>query len=289
MKYDIISVVYETEISMLGLQAQSTRRFAKDVGKIIIINNANSENLINIVNDRIQQEVIPLYGELADRVEIHTVVDMIGKCYPNIGWQVQQLLKLMASRYVENELTLILDAKSFFISPCGIEKLADNGKCFRLTKTLQDHNVTFFYNACDIMQLNETQRKDMLDNYKGNWTPFVIWSDTFREACAHFVELTGKPLEEAFNIELLDTFEFYLIEAYIAKKYGLTNYYEDRDTEDFFRLHRRLYNKMTEDEANKIANDIKNNGIYDTDEAAKEQISKIIKDIRNFKKYKKLW
>jgi len=206
-KYDIIVVVFESEISMLEVQAISTRKLARDIGKIILINNASTEELIPIVNDRIKNEILPQYGELASIVEIHTVIEMLGKCYKDIGWQSQQLLKLMAADFIENPLTLILDAKNFFKDPCNSSNLITDNKPRRKTLHVPIKKEEYFHNSCNIMQLDQNQKLDMVENFKEIYTPFVIWSEDFKSCIKEITRLTGKPLTEAFIIDPMHCLE----------------------------------------------------------------------------------
>lgn len=277
--YDTITVVFEAELNMLELQAISMRRLAhvQDIGKIIIINNAGTEELIPFVNQKIN-EIIPLYGDLASKVEIYTVVDMIGKCYSHIGWQVQQLLKLMACEFVTSPVTLIMDAKNFFTQPFGISNLIFDNKPRRLTKPLLKWSLKELNYACDLFDLDENQRNDMITNFKEIHTPFIIWSDTFKSCIKHLCESKGKTLQEIFTFEPLDTFEFYVLEAYIAKTYGLNNYFYDADLVGAFRVHRRDYLNTPEKIKQSEAQAWVQHGIFDTVEESLYQIEKILKN-----------
>lgn len=282
--YDIVTVVFESEVSMLELQAISTRRLAHDVGKIIIINNASTPDLVAIVNDKIQNEVIPRYGELADRVELHTVIELLGSCYDrqDFGWESQQLLKLMSSRFVESPLTMILDAKDFFMAHCNSEELIVDQKIKRNTVKFLEWSRNYLENACTILQLNELQQQDVFINYKEIFTPFVIWSDTFKSCINDVCELSNKPLQEIFTINPLLTFEFYLLEAYIAKHYGMNNYFHNEAMIKLFRIHRVEYKQMSEERKIAEANAWVEHGIFDTVEQSINQINKIQKNISDY-------
>lgn len=111
---DIVTVVFQQEIEILRVQAQSIDIYG-DPDTV--------DNIYVVVNDR--KDVTKLidpqwWGQYADRVHvIHC--SMFNADLSENGWLSQQVLKLLASSISYNQWTMVLDAKTILIRPVTCE------------------------------------------------------------------------------------------------------------------------------------------------------------------------
>ena len=105
---DIVTVVFEQELSVLRLQAQSIELYCQDIGV---------KNIYVIVNDSdsVAGQIDPTWwGSMSGLVCI-VPRSQFGCNFVDNGWVSQQALKLIASGLVDNPWYMVLDAKTWFI------------------------------------------------------------------------------------------------------------------------------------------------------------------------------
>lgn len=279
-KFSIVTVVYEKEISMLGVQARSITKFVTDVESIVIINNASTEELIPVVDRRLKKEVLPLYGNLIDKVKIYNVKELTSKVFKINGWESQQILKLLSGNICQN-LIMILDPKNYFIKECNFGSITQNKKPNMVSKNIDEGLEEYFYNSCRLMKMSDDQIHSMLENNKGISPPFLVYSDTLKECKEYLERLFQKSIVDGFPVDPVEVFEFYLIGSYISINYGLDKYYNNTEVDCVYRIHRHEYKEMMENQIDQLAQDWENEGLFSYS-AAKLQIEKIKKDIEQY-------
>jgi hypothetical protein len=116
---DIVTVVFQDELDVLKLQAQSIDLYCQDInlGKIIVV--VNDDNL------DVSEIDSTWWGKFSSHVVVvHRRVWNIE--YDNNGWLTQQLCKILASAWVAlSKWSMVLDAKTILVQPVIEEKIFD--------------------------------------------------------------------------------------------------------------------------------------------------------------------
>ena len=111
---DIVTVVFDEELPVLRVQAQSIDLFCEDLG---------IKNIYVIVNDQdslVQQIDTAWWGQFQDRVRI-LPRSMFSTDYVANGWVSQQVLKLLGAALSHNHWSMILDAKTLITDRMSAE------------------------------------------------------------------------------------------------------------------------------------------------------------------------
>jgi Family of unknown function (DUF6492) len=203
---DIVTVVFEPEISVLRLQAQSIDLYCRDLG---------IRNIYVVVNDQdsVAQQIDPAWwGEFADRV---TVLPrrVFSAQYASNGWVSQQALKILAASISYNVWSMVLDAKTIFIKPVDLVQLID-----------QDGRVQA--GSLDIYPVFESSRQLVnqfygidLDQQLGpGGVPFLFHNRTVRSLISHAETQTQTNFVDWFQSQGLLT-EFILYSGYVKYLY----------------------------------------------------------------------
>jgi len=116
---DVCTVVFEPEIPVLRLQAQSLDLYCKNIG---------IRNIYVVINDadNLAQTIDPAWwGDLASNV---LVIPRSAFSVPWIdnGWVTQQLWKMLVSSMSYNTWTMALDAKTVFVRELQLERVIDD-------------------------------------------------------------------------------------------------------------------------------------------------------------------
>jgi hypothetical protein len=113
---DICTVVFDTELDVLKLQARSIELYCQNIGL---------KNIFVMIND--SSRVDPAwYGAFADRVKI--VPRSTFDCeWSDNGWVSQQVLKILGSAMSNNAWCMIVDAKTLFVRPVNLDQVLVNG------------------------------------------------------------------------------------------------------------------------------------------------------------------
>jgi len=199
MMLDIITVVFQDELEILQVQAQSMDLYCQgmDLQTIFVIVNDEDH-----VADQID---IAWWGNLQSQVQI--IPRSYFKCQfiPN-GWVSQQVLKLLTSALSDNTWSMVLDAKTlvsdhvtadiFVANPdqlmLGIDpvievfapaaKLAGDLFGITVTHVAQPAGVPFIFRNQDVRQMIEEIERMTHDNFaewfqrQGMLTEFVLYT-----------------------------------------------------------------------------------------------------------------
>lgn len=113
---DIVTVVFQEELSVLKIQAQSIDLYCQDIGikNIYVLVNDN-DSMVNDID-------IAWWGSLQGLVRI-IPRSVFSTRYINNGWITQQVLKLLGSSMSYNKWSLVLDAKTIISSHWPLDKM----------------------------------------------------------------------------------------------------------------------------------------------------------------------
>ena len=113
---DLVTVVFQDELPVLRVQAQSVDLYAQHIG---------IQNIYVMVNDDplVADQIDPAWwGKLSDRVRI-IPRNIFSAEFSNDGWHSQQILKLLGSSLSYNRWSLVLDAKTILIQDIKLDRL----------------------------------------------------------------------------------------------------------------------------------------------------------------------
>lgn len=112
---DIITVVFQEELPVLKLQAESIDLYCQDMnlGSIYVIVNNDTDPVAIDVN---------WWGARSDRVKV-IPRSAWGIDYVENGWLTQQLLKLLGAANSGNTWSMILDAKTIIVQPIDLDRI----------------------------------------------------------------------------------------------------------------------------------------------------------------------
>ena len=111
---DIVTVVFEEELPVLQVQAQSIDHFCTDLGL------KNIYVMVNDHDDQTSQIDKSWWGKFQDRVQI-VPRSMFATSYVDNGWVSQQVLKLLGAALSYNHWSMILDAKTLITDRMSAE------------------------------------------------------------------------------------------------------------------------------------------------------------------------
>lgn len=277
MTFDIATVTFDLEYPMLELQARSIEKyFSADLGKIILINNSNS----NIDYCR------AWYGKFADRVEIHHISEVISNHNIN-SYSNQMIAKIKLSKYCTSENIMLLDNKNWLINSVSENKIIKENKLAGGSGGIGQEWKLQWKNSLELFDLNTNDHP--YTKYSAR-TPFFVKTHILQELLSLFDNIESMILSGEHT-------EFSLVNAYIVKKYhSWHNYFFDYDPEcsietglwpgyrqdlsnvvdrlygyEYGRqhitlatgIHRRVWNTLTEEEKNSLAENWNSQGILD--------------------------
>ena len=197
---DLITVVFEDELTTLKTQAQSVAVYGQRIGTIFVVVNEDS-NLGSCI-DR------AWWGRYQDRVQIVSR-QAFGTVWCDNGWLSQQVLKLMASTVSGNEWSIILDAKTFFVKPLPTLETKPSVGEFLIQPIFEPSRQI----VNDLFDIN-------LVNVLGpGGVPFVFNNLQTREMVNWIESHTQQPFVEWFQNQGMLT-EFILYSGWVQYKFG---------------------------------------------------------------------
>lgn len=203
---DIVTVVFEQELDILKVQAQSVDLYGHGLG---------IKNIFVIVNDHdcVARSVdVNWWGSLADRVQV-VPRTQFGCEFVKNGWLSQQLLKLLGACLSHNTWSMILDAKTVLCRHITADVLTANSTQLRLglypvqrvfttaaqiagkffgisvTHVAQPAGVPFVFNTAAVQQLiTHCQTKSGMTfaswfQQQGMLTEFVLYTAWIQYNC----------------------------------------------------------------------------------------------------------
>jgi len=215
---DIITVVFQDELPILKVQAQSVEQYCADLGV---------QNIYVIVNDHdtVADCIDPAWwGARQNLVKIIPRSHYHGTWIQN-GWVTQQILKLLAAATSSNRWSMVLDAKTVLIQPVQIQRLF-NEQGQVAWGTLPIPSV--FESARHIANhLFDIELQQMAGP---GGVPFLFHNSTVRDLIAAVEQQTAQDFVDWFQ-EAGTITEFVLYSAYVQARDGnLTQAYTSKNT-----------------------------------------------------------
>ena len=198
---DIVTVVFQEEIEILRVQAQSIDLFcSSDLVQDIIVVVNDSTGVVNAVDPA-------WWGQFRDRVRI-IPREKFGPVWSDNGWVSQQALKLLGSAQAWSPWAQVLDAKTILVKSVTQQLWDDVGRI--RTGSLDIYPV--FYPARDIVNLLFDCNLDQQIGPGG--VPFFFVTDAIRSMLHHIETQTAQSFAPWFQEQGLLT-EFILYSGYI--------------------------------------------------------------------------
>lgn len=205
----LVSVVFEAELPLLGIQATSTAAYVgPDVVETVVV----IDNTARGMSASRRRELAERYGPLRDRLRILRPADICA--VPGaVGWRSQQVLKLAVARLLDQDRYLVLDAKNHFVAPLRPEFVeAPDGRPRATAHGFESHRLrpdlerTLGYLGLDAARF--------VPRFPATITPFVLDTGTVRAMLADIETRSGHGFAREFVQQ--DLTEFFLYCGWIA-------------------------------------------------------------------------
>jgi len=198
---DIVTVVFDQELDVLKLQAQSLDLYVKDIDSVVVVVNQDTACRVDTRWWGMHQPKVTVMHR-----------DLFGNNWSTNGWVSQQALKLLAASQCASKWAVILDAKTIFV------------KDFVLDETRPA------VGALDIYPVFEPSRDianalfgiDLQQQLGPGGVPFVINTEHTRDMIAWIETHTQKSFANWFQQQGMLT-EFILYSAWIQFRTGSLN------------------------------------------------------------------
>jgi hypothetical protein len=194
---DICTVVFESELDILKLQARSIELYCQRIGL---------KNIFVMVND--SSPVDPAwYGSFADRVRVVPRSDFDCEWSDN-GWVSQQVLKMLGAAMSDNAWCMIVDAKTLFVRPVELNQVIVDGRA--ATGSLPLYPV--FEPSRNIT--NQLFGINLPEQLGPGGVPFFVEPSLTREMIKEVEQRTGQDFTDYFQQQGMLT-EFILYSGYV--------------------------------------------------------------------------
>jgi hypothetical protein len=204
---DIVTVVFESELPVLRLQAQSIDLYCRHTGV---------RNIYVVVNDRnsVAGQIDPAWwGEFAPQVLI-VPRTVFSTEFSDNGWLGQQALKILTASISHNVWSMVLDAKTVFVRDLDPAELADSQGRMRV-----GHMPVYpvFEPARQIV--NEFYQIDLDSQLGPGGVPFFFHNDTVRLMIAETAFRARQSFPNWFQAQGRLT-EFVLYSGFVKYRFG---------------------------------------------------------------------
>lgn len=217
---DLVTVVYRQELKLLEIQAKSIEQYFP-------------ENLLNrilvTVNDDI--DVVSFidanwWGKYKDRVQIFHKYNFSHSADQNIGWESQQLFKMLTSTTSSSQLTCVLDAKTWFVRDVLPQQIFNDNKINVALMPLFDG----FKNSSDFLtKLFNLEYRHIIGP---GGVPFYFHNETLRNM-VNYINDNVEPFDKFFCSNAKDPnniTEFTLYSAYVLAHNKFNEIYSGKQT-----------------------------------------------------------
>ena len=204
---DIVTVVFEEELDILQVQAQSIDRFCKNlqVGCVYVIVNDTAQ-----VAEKIQRS---WWGSFEHCVRV-VPRDVFDTKFVDNGWVSQQALKLLSARLSHNQWSMILDAKTLVANHMTPELFfAENNQLTLGLMPVQEVFAPAAQIASGMFGIEVTHVAEPTG------VPFIIENALVRQMMSDIQDKTGLKFSEWFQDQGRLT-EFVLYSAYVKHHYN---------------------------------------------------------------------
>jgi len=222
--FTFVTVTFEQEYALLGLQARSMARFVSDdlVAGIVVIDNAERS-----MPARFRQQLCKEYGPLAAKLRVLRPGAICA--VPRIaGYRSQQILKLCVADEIATPRYIVLDAKNHFIAPVERSLFeAPDGRARISTTNYELHALRPGFEH--VMRYLGVDPKPHLRHFATAVPPIVLDRATVRSLIADIEQRSGRGFADEFVASGL--LEFFLYTGWITARRGsLDALYELRST-----------------------------------------------------------
>lgn len=204
---DICTVVFEEEIPLLQVQAESIARYCSNIGV---------RNIYVVLNDveTLAEKINPAWwGPMSKHVLVIPRTAFSTPWVEN-GWLSQQLFKLLAASMSYQPWTMVLDAKTTFVRDLELRTVIDfTGKVATGWCPIPE----VFMPAKQIV--NDFFKIDLQHVIGPAGVPFFFHNDTVRAMISDVSFITNESFPLWFQKQGMLT-EFILYSAYVVYKYG---------------------------------------------------------------------
>jgi hypothetical protein len=198
-----ITVVFRDEINALKTQARSIDVYVSDVASITVLVN-DSDDVAELIDTA-------WWGRYQDRVTIKRLSDYNYTCRIN-GWENQQLLKLLAGAEALTQWSMVLDAKTWFITALDLNLLFDNHR-------VRSGFLPVFKEFVDSQHFCEEHFNIKMPRVIGpGGVPFMLHTETVQglvDSVPDFIEFFQTNTRYPHLVT-----EFHLYSGYVLAKYG---------------------------------------------------------------------
>jgi hypothetical protein len=204
---DIVTVVFESELSTLRLQAQSIDLYCDDLG---------TRSIYIIVNDSdsVAQQIDPAWwGSMSHLVRV-VPRSVFSADFVENGWVSQQVLKILGAATSYNTWSMVLDAKTVFVKKISLSMLLDNQGRMRV-----GHIPVYPVFEPSRIIINNLYNIDLDDQLGPGGVPFFFHNSTVRSMIVDTATLVEKSFPEWFQACGMLT-EFLLYSGYLKYKFG---------------------------------------------------------------------
>jgi len=165
---DLATVVFQDELPVIRLQAQSIELYCQNIGL------RNIYVIVNDDQDTKNQIDTRWWGSLADKVTI-IPRSAFGTQFVENGWVSQQVLKLLAASISYNTWTMILDAKTIIVKEIKLTDIIDQDGRARIGTY-----DTFPVFEPSRLRINQTYNIDLKQQLRPGGVPFLFQNDVVR-------------------------------------------------------------------------------------------------------------
>ena len=206
-----VTVVYETELMLLHLQARSLAAFVPDdlVHEVVVIDNT-ARGMPADARRALGAE----YGRVADRLRVLRPDD-VRRVPATTGWRSQQVLKLCVADLVSSERYVVLDAKNHFVAPLEPGHFqAPDGRPRGTAYGYAEHPLRPSLER--VLRYLGLDPADHLHRFTATVTPFVLDTGTVRSVVRGVESRSGRDFADEFVAQELT--EFFLYAGWIVAR-----------------------------------------------------------------------
>lgn len=208
---DICTVVFESELPSLRLQARSIQRFCDKIGINAIYVMVNDSSHI----DR------SWWGSLSHLVEIYPR-SSLGSHWHENGWVSQQALKMLGAAISDNNWCMILDAKTLFVRTVDLDEI------FIGSRPATGYLPLYPVFDASRQITNDLWNIDLPEQLGPGGVPFLVEPEQVRAMMLDIYQRTGQSFADFFQAQGKLT-EFVLYSGWIwFKDHGFERRYHSQ-------------------------------------------------------------
>jgi hypothetical protein len=221
---DLITIVFKEEIDYLRTQAESVSLYVPTINNIYVVVN-DEDSVCDLIDTT-------WWGKYSGQVKVIPYSKWNYTTWV-LGWENQQLLKLLAASESESKWSMVLDAKTWFIQQLDYTKLFD--KYGRATVGFQ-RTVPVFQSSKEFVEQYYSITLNEVIGPAG--VPFMFHTETVANMVAEFDDFINFFQTHVRYPHCIT--EFYLYSAYVLARYQVyeelynkTQYYGCCNIADF--------------------------------------------------------